>query len=80
MPLALHGLFEMTPQTNEALLRLPVVQARTGLSRSQIYALIRAGGFPAPVPLVGRTRAWTESSVSAWIAGRIAAAGNSGAQ
>ena len=58
----------------EALLRIPDVQARTGISRSQLFELIRRKEFPAPIPLVGRTRAWVESDVSAWIAGRIEAA------
>lgn len=70
----------MTTQLKEALLRLPDVQARTGLSRSQIYALIRTEQFPAPLPLVGRTRCWTESDVSTWIAERINAGRKAGAQ
>ena len=58
----------------EALLRIPDVLARTGISRSQLFELIRRGEFPKPIPLVGRTRAWVESDVSAWIASRIEAA------
>jgi len=64
----------MTTQTPEALLRIAEVQARTGISRSQLFELTRRGEFPKPIPLVGRTRAWVESDVSAWIAGRIEAA------
>lgn len=64
----------MQPRTTEALLRIADVQARTGISRSQLFELIRRKEFPAPIPLVGRTRAWVESDVSAWIAGRIEAA------
>lgn len=55
------------------LLRLPQVQARAGLSRSELYRRIAAGTFPAPVKLGERASAWPESEVSAWCAARIAA-------
>lgn len=58
----------------EFLLRIADVQARTGISRSQLFELIRRGEFPKPIPLVGRTRAWVESDISAWITNRIEAA------
>lgn len=64
----------------ESLLRVAAVQARTGLSRSHLYRLVREKQFPAPLPLVGRTRAWTESDVSNWIAERIAAGRNAAEQ
>lgn len=64
----------MEGQKIEALLRRNEVERRTGISRSQLFELIRRKEFPAPIPLVGRTRAWVESDVSAWIAGRIEAA------
>lgn len=63
----------MTEQSREALLRRKQVEARTGLTRSTIYALISEGKFPKSIPLVGRTVAWTESSIDRWIAERIAA-------
>lgn len=55
-------------------LRLPEVQARTGLSRSAIFALVQKHQFPAPVKPVpgGRTSAWVDTEVSAWIEQRIA--------
>ena len=55
------------------LLRLPVVQRATGLGRSQIYALAKAGKFPAPIKLSERCSAWVGAEVDAWIAERIAA-------
>jgi prophage regulatory protein len=55
----------------QALLRLPVVKARTGLSRSTIYARIREGTFPAPVNLGKRAVAWNCESIDAWIAVQI---------
>lgn len=63
----------MANTAREALLRRKQVEARTGLTRSTIYALMAEGKFPKPVPLVGRTVAWTESSIDKWIAERISA-------
>jgi prophage regulatory protein len=50
------------------------VTEKTGLKKSAIYSAIRAGTFPAPVPISERRVAWRESEVDAWIAARIAAA------
>ena len=44
-------------------LRLPGVQARTGLSPSTIYVQVAAESFPKPVCAVG----WIEKEVDAWI-------------
>lgn len=60
-------------KTEETLLRRKQIEARTGLARSTIYALMSEGKFPKPVPLVGRTVAWTSSSIDTWISERIAA-------
>lgn len=54
------------------LLRLPDVIVATGCGRSTIYDAIRAGTFPQPVPLGGRSVAWPESEIAAWIDARIA--------
>jgi prophage regulatory protein len=57
---------------NEArLIRLREVMAKTGLSRSYVYALAQKGQFPTPVKLTERSSAWIESEVQAWIDGRI---------
>jgi prophage regulatory protein len=37
------------------IIRLPAVLARTGLSRSSVYAAIGKNAFPAPLPLGGRS-------------------------
>lgn len=58
----------------ERLLRMVEVERQTGVSRAQLYRLIAAGEFPRPVPLYGRSKAWPESLVQAWISARIAAA------
>jgi prophage regulatory protein len=57
--------------TTPHLMRLPEVEHATGLRRSTIYDLIRAGQFPRPVKL-SRLSAWPESEVSAWISKRVA--------
>ena len=54
-------------------LRLPRVQARTGLSRSSIYMRAANGTFPQPVRLGARAVGWIESEVDAWIREQIAA-------
>jgi prophage regulatory protein len=63
----------MVEQVREILLRRKQVEASTGLTRSTIYALMAEAKFPKPVPLAGRTVAWTSSSIDKWIAERIAA-------
>jgi prophage regulatory protein len=60
--------------TNEArILRLKQIKERTGLSRSTIYALIKAGQFKAPISLGARAVGWLESDVSEFIESRVKA-------
>lgn len=54
------------------LLRLPQVRHHVGLSRSAIYALIKAGTFPRPIPVGVRARAWDASEIDAWVESRRA--------
>jgi prophage regulatory protein len=62
----------VTPgQPGECLLRLPHVEARTGLKKSAIYAGMKAGTFPNCIKLGPRAAAWPSSAVDAWIAERI---------
>jgi len=56
-----------------AILRLPAVKVRTGLSRSTIYHRISEGSFPRPVGLGGRAVGWVESEVQRWVEQRIEA-------
>ncbi len=49
------------------ILRLPVVRARTGLSRSTIYLRISEGSFPRPVQLGVRAVGWVESEIDEWL-------------
>jgi len=50
-----------------AILRLPTVKARTGLSRSTIYLRISEGRFPKPISLGGRAVGWVEEEINAWL-------------
>lgn len=52
-------------------IRLNDVKAATGLARSTVYKYVKQGIFPAPVSLGGRSVAWVEVEVQAWIAERI---------
>ena len=56
----------------ENLLKMPEVRAKTGLSRSHLYALAQNGEFPKPIKLSERSSAWVESEVQDWIDTRIA--------
>jgi prophage regulatory protein len=51
-----------------AFLRLPAVEARTGLKRSTLYARAAAGTFPKPYKLGLRASGWAEDEIEAWIA------------
>ena len=55
------------------LVKLPVVMARTALSRSEIYRRVRNDpSFPKPTILGARCVAWVDSVVSAYITDHIA--------
>lgn len=57
----------------DKIIRRPEVEARTGLSRSTIYAAIATGGFPRPIKLGARAVGWFESDIAAWLEARKAA-------
>lgn len=56
---------------SKRLIRRPEVEQLTGLARSTIYARMKEGTFPQPVPLGGRLVAWAESDIQQWIDDRI---------
>lgn len=62
----------------DRLIRLPDVEAATGLKRSAIYNLMSKGSFPRPVRLSTRYVAWPETAVLQWVQDRIASAQSSG--
>jgi prophage regulatory protein len=56
-----------------SLVRLPDVQAMTGLPKSSIYGLMRAGDFPESVQLGPRAVGWVRSEVQQWAEERVLA-------
>lgn len=67
-----HAAF--TENTEVRILRRKKVEARTGLSRSTLYALIAANKFPKPIQLTGaQSVGWIESEVDNFLRERIAA-------
>ena len=64
-----------TPAPTEAkpdrLIRLAEVETLTGLKKSSLYGLTRAGKFVKPIRLSSRCTAWSLNSVQAWIQARV---------
>ncbi|MEO8883108.1 MAG: AlpA family phage regulatory protein [Devosia sp.] len=50
---------------------MPAVIEATGLSRSSIYEMMKAGSFPSSVYIGRRAVAWPESAIAAWLASRV---------
>jgi prophage regulatory protein len=61
-------------------IRLPAVIAATGLSRTTIYEKVKAGTFPAPIPIGPRAVAWDAGAIAAWQTACISAASNESAR
>lgn len=59
-----------------ALIRLPAVIERTGLSRSSIYFFVSQGIFPKPIRIGERAVAWLSSEVDAVNKARVLAKSN----
>ncbi len=61
---------DCTNQKKRAL-RIASVIDKTGLSRTQIYRLVKSKAFPAPVKLSTAISAWDESLIDAWLEDRF---------
>ncbi|HUW00240.1 MAG TPA: AlpA family phage regulatory protein [Gallionella sp.] len=61
-----------------AILRRKTVQARTGLSRSSIYGMMKdpSSEFPQSIKISARAVGWLESDIDDFIASKIAASLN----
>lgn len=59
-----------TPQSEKALARRRQVEQLVQLSRSTIYAAVKAGTFPAPVRIGTRAVAWRVADVEQWLDAR----------
>jgi prophage regulatory protein len=55
---------------NHKIVRLKSVIESTGLSRSTIYAMLKAGNFPQSVSLGVRSVGWHEADIQNWISTR----------
>lgn len=55
-----------TQRTPDRLLRLTEVKEATGLGKTMIYRLIRAGRFPQPFKPGGYASRWSEAEVIRW--------------
>lgn len=53
------------------ILRLRSVVEKTGLSRSSIYAAMKAGTFPKSIQISARSIGWLDLEVSAWLKSRV---------
>lgn len=55
-----------------SILRRRQVEKRIGLTRSPLYARIKAGTFPKPIRLGnGKAVGWIEAEVDAWLTEQI---------
>lgn len=54
-----------------AIMRRKQVEARTGRSRSSIYADMAAGTFPKPVKIGPRAVGWIEGEISDWLRAQV---------
>lgn len=59
----------------DRLIRLAEVEELTGLKKSSLYGLTRAGKFVTPIRLSSRCTAWSYAAVQQWIQDRITEAG-----
>lgn len=65
---------ETRPQVRrDRLLRLPEVEAVTGLKKSTLYLLMKRGEFVKSLQITPRTVARPESAVLQWVQDRITA-------
>lgn len=64
-------MLQISPNTaTPQLLRRPVVEQMTGLSRSSLYRLMAIGQFVQPVRISERAVAWRAEEILAWIESR----------
>jgi prophage regulatory protein len=62
----------MATETSVRILKLPEVEAKSGLSSTSIYRGSRAGWFPKPVKISLGATGWVEAEVNDYLAKRIA--------
>ena len=60
----------MNNNAGDSILRLTQVLVITGLSKSTLYAMVKAKAFPRQVRLGKRSVGWKSGMVFAWVAAR----------
>jgi prophage regulatory protein len=55
----------------QAILRLPAVKKRTGLSRSSIYMQMSEGTFPKAIHIGVRAIGWVDEQIDGWVQTKI---------
>lgn len=58
------------PPTIDRLISVREMIARTSLSRSTLWRMVRMGHLPAPVQITPARIAWRESQIAAWLEAR----------
>lgn len=61
---------------SEEIWRLPQVSQFTTMSRSWVYAAVKAGDFPAPVKIGHRAIGWRRTDVETWLQNRSRSGGS----
>lgn len=64
-----HSTKPVTPR--DRLLRLPDVEAATGMKKTTIYSMMKEGEFPKNLRINRRLSVWSESAVLQWVQARI---------
>lgn len=59
------------PHTEMRILRSSQVQDLTGLKRSHMYAMAKAGTFPSQIKLGSKAAGWLKPEVMDWISSRV---------
>lgn len=57
----------IVPLRERRAIRLARLIDKTGLSRTHIYRLIKAGKFPPPIKLSEAVSAWDEAVIDSWL-------------
>lgn len=71
-PLPVHIAASASPVIpRDRILRLPQVEALTGLKKSTLYSLAKAGQFPRQIHIHRRLTGWSEAAVLTWIQSRL---------
>lgn len=68
------------PHKTSRIIRRHQVQDLTGLKKSHIYAMAKAGKFPRQIKLSDKAVGWVEKEVASWLDGRIDASRLSGGE